>query len=229
MSKRFSQKSQRLKEYKRLEKEYNSLWKIKCNLGWYKLEKPIRHGWYKQLTLRTDISRRKDAWIFEEVISNAGMIAWGRDKKMADKIWVKKLRKSECRIFDYPGMKRILRKDYQKLKPKVQACFIPVPKNIGNYYTGDYISILPSWYFETYYEKAFITHRRILDPELDSRMDELENMFESNKYYNFRMIGNRYWYCNRCRKIERKRVKMALANYDKESYDSMMGKSIPYW
>ena len=228
MSKRFSQKSQRLKEFKRLEKECIALWKIKGNLGWYELEKPIRNGWYKQLTLRADISRRKDAWIFESVIKVAGMTAWGRDKKMADKIWLENLRRSDFQFYQYPGMKSIDKKVYQKLIPKVQACFIPVNHGSSYYYDHYYNSILPTWYFETTYERAFITHRRILDPDLDSRMDELENMFEGKKYYHLRMIGNYHWN-TRCRRIERKRVKMALANYDEESYYKLMGRRISYW
>lgn len=54
----------------------NELWllrRARANPGQVPLEKPIRNGWFKHLTLRDDISRREDAKVFQEILDVSGI------------------------------------------------------------------------------------------------------------------------------------------------------------
>ena len=78
----------REREVRSIHAELDRWYSAKWDLGEYKLSKPIKNGWYKHLTLRDDVARRKDAYIFQNVLDIAGIWIWGRDKKHADKAGV---------------------------------------------------------------------------------------------------------------------------------------------
>ena len=53
-------KGRRRKEARMLLKEQRLLHKKLWNLGYYELEKPIRHGWFKEVELTEKVERYKN-------------------------------------------------------------------------------------------------------------------------------------------------------------------------
>ena len=77
--------------------------------------------------------------------------------------------------------------------PKVREWLRPEWRkwNGGYYKTGRYISILPLWYFSVCYRKAYVTHKKHLDRELESQYALIEKHIE---WLNNQGIGNKKWY-----------------------------------
>lgn len=82
----------------------------------------------------------------------------------------------------------------------------------------------------TAYEKAYITHRRVVDSELERKIAELENQLLSNELYSYSWNATHYWMNKWWRKRDtrkvRHRTKTALKAYDEEKYDRLVGKAL---
>lgn len=220
-----------LNKYDKLEKEYRALWKeyrnlsnAKRNLGLIKLEKPIRSGWYKHLTLRDDISRRKDADILEEVLKIAGTKIWGRDRKHADKVWNKTNKRDEK--IQFPGIRKIPKWDFDKLSIHAKKWFKPYDVRYKFGYGGyrRFYCIVPRFYFKIAYSKAFITHRKVIDPLIEKRLDEIEHMIFYGKYlalHNSQCKYSNYYDKEFVHRKNRRQYKSALKNYDEDKFDRL--------
>ncbi|MCI5058972.1 MAG: hypothetical protein MRY83_22855 [Flavobacteriales bacterium] len=210
--------SLREKEVIRLRKELNKLYWAKRHLGEYELEKPIRHGWYKFLVLREDISRRKDAKIFQNILDVAGMRVWGRDKKHLDKVWEKRARDS--RYVSQLGIYKLDKKHFGNLMHKAREYFQGYERT-WTYWRGSdmvYYCRVPSYYYITKYERAYITHRKIHDADLERRIAEIESLMDRDEYYD---ISNMYylsysykWLKKYTNKRTRRHIQAALTQFD---------------
>jgi len=171
---------QRQKELRLLEKERWTLWLAMRNLGSIKLDKPLRHGYYTHLILRDDISRRKDAKVFQEIIEKCRVNIWGTNKTHADKCWNGyNTRNSQIQ---WPGFYKLDEKRFDKLSNKAKRHFEKIPHQ-PNHATRYYCNV-PRWYFVKTFTKAYITHRQIIDPKLNRRLDEIDEKLRNSKYYN---------------------------------------------
>jgi len=214
-------KERREKRARTLEMEKRRLWVAHRNLGFKKLEKPIRDGWFKHLALRDDISRRKDAHVFQNIIDNCGMDFWGASKKEADRVWDKYYKKNK--YAHYPGLIRPFGEKWKGMSPKARLWFDGLDwvwvHSSG--YVKRYFCKVPSYYFVTTYSKAFITKKQVVNPDLDSQIDQIENKLNSNEFYRFNHDRHYsgWWMSDFYHKKVRRRVKSCLQNYEEERFD----------
>ena len=210
----------REKRFRALSRERHQLLLASFSLGYLPLEKPLKHGWFKHLALRDDIARRKDASVFLEILKVSGMDIWGRDKKHADKVW-NETSKQDKEV-QFPGIRKLNQRAFDKLSPKAQKWYegfdwywCPFRGHIKRYYCR-----VPRYYFKLAYTRGYITKRKIVDPQLERRMAEVEAELQSNEYFD--SYTNYYrssWRSFQHHKRVRRRVKQSLSAYDEEHFD----------
>ena len=107
---------------RQIQKELRILYQALYSLGEIPLDKPIRNGWYKHLVMRPDISRRKDADVFQEILDVCSRWVWGSDKKMADKRWVQNVKHNKD--WQWAGLAWTTPDRYKILSPKAKRYFV---------------------------------------------------------------------------------------------------------
>jgi len=207
------------------------LTKARRGLEYLTLEKPIRHGWFKHLTLRDYIARRKDAAVFGEILEVSGIDIWGRDKQHADKIWTKRAAREEG--VQFPGFKKLHQNSFKKLSAKAQKWYEgfdwywnPKRGNLKRYHCR-----VPQYYFKIAYTKAFITKMQVVNPEIEKRLDEIDKILTSREYY-YCDVGN-YGYRREFNpmfhRVTRRKMKRALLDYEEDDFDRRIYSTIQRW
>jgi len=164
-------------------KEYISLLKRRDELydqrwsSYIILDKPYIYGYNVILDLREDIKRRDDAEIFYKILSLCTVSTFVKSKKD----YYKKFKKTNIYYHSRAHLRDISEIEYLKLKPAVQKHFVKerFPKNIWCGYK--YYCTLPNFYFVEKYVKNFIYKERIVLPEVEKELDEI-NALLNNKY-----------------------------------------------
>ena len=213
--------TQRMSMVKKLEKELEQIRIAQHNLGYIELDKPIRDGWFKSFRLRDDVARSKMAKVYQEVLDAVLQEIWGREKKHADKKW-RKFFNRHHRNFQRPGVRRLGEKEYQNLSSKAQRCFIKRRRKGHRGYVNFYSCILPRYYFQITYRRAYITRWRVISPVLKSRETEIREILSSSElwsYSSYNCYHHRYWF--NPHKIERRKTKVILCNKNELLYKSV--------
>ena len=201
----------RIRMVNRLEKELQEINAAYQSLGYITLEKPLRNGWYKTLCLRSDILRSKKAKAYQEVLETVLVKVWGREKKHADKRWNKYFR-SGYYNYQRPGIKRLSKKEYDKLSTRAKKCFVSIRVKRYSVYRTMYSCVIPRYYFVESYERAYITEYKVTSTELESRSKEIDEILDRrelrrySKYFNYKY---RLYY--NPHKGKRRRIRMKLS------------------
>lgn len=174
-------KAQRQKEVRKLYKRQRKIWQLKRTLGYEKLEKPIRHGWYKEIVITSKVSRYKNQVAILEVFDKIEKAFWGRTKKNAEKQWFHKV--SQFLIYkDFPTLSK---RQYNKLSEKAQRLCTPYRyKNCNKKWRTRFYIRIPKNAYKIKYTRAYITHRRRIDPLLESEDALLDQQLLKFGYYN---------------------------------------------
>lgn len=210
-------KSKRLKEVRGIWKRQRQIWKQKQSLGYIKLEKPIRHGWFKEIVITQNVDRYKNKKEILELYDVIEKKFWGRTKKEADKQWFHQISK----YLIYKDFPTISKRQFNRLSYKAQKMC-----TVYSYRTEDkklrkrfYVRI-PKSAYRIKYTRAYITHSKRIDPELESEDALLDNKLLRNGYYkaNAKFCGwNRkdYWTTQDFTKdkLKAKKQLKALQNY----------------
>ena len=210
---------ERINYVNRLEKELKRIRKAQSDLGYIQLPRPIRDGWFKTLRLRDDIKRTKKAKIYQEVLEAILVEIWGREKKYADKRWKKYFLRNGI-SFQRPGIRRLNVKEFSKLSSKAQRCFIK--RKLKGYRTHRvvYVCIIPKYYFQLTYRRAYITELRIISPILESREQEINEILSQSALRRYsQYINYSYKPYHNPIKQERRNIKLMLSQSMK-SYTS---------
>jgi hypothetical protein len=224
---------QRKSQVRKLKKEWVKLQTARRNLAKIPLDKPIRYGWYKQLVLREDVSRRIDAAVFQEILDMCGRHVWAKTRRLADERW-EDLVRTRRRNWQWCGFARISKHRYNELSPGARKYFTayewkwtPWQGSIQRYYCH-----VPKCYFVLTYKKAYITHLQSVDSELDSKIASLENQMRQDEFYPYSWWAANSWPNKFMRKWEirnaRRRARMALRQYDEATFDQLTYKGIAY-
>ena len=183
-------KEQREKEVRALYNRRTQIFREQSALGFKKLEKPIRHGWYKEVVLTAKRERYKSKPQIEEIFDKMKQRYWGRTKKECDRKW-------ETRVSDHfivRDLPTLSRKQFNKLSIKAQQLCVPYYYYENkNRYTRFYVRF-PKSSFQIKYTRAYITHTKIIDSKLISEQDLIEQQLLKPGYYN---IDNKCGYKNR--------------------------------
>lgn len=204
--------AERIKTVKQLENELKEIRKAQSRLGYMVLDKPIRDGWYKSYRLRDDILRSKKSKVYQEVLNAVLIVIRGREKKHADKKWDKFFNKQRRNI-QRPGIRRLYEKEFSKLSSNAQRCFLRRKRKTYKGYKNFYVCILPRYYFQLTYKRAYITKQKIISPILESREKEIMEILSRPTLRTYSV-----YYKYHCRlyhnpnKSERRKIKMALSN-----------------
>lgn len=163
------------KKYLELLEKQSNLYDIKDALGYEKLEKPYQYGYNAFHVLRDDISRRKDADVFQYLLDNYSVTTWSKDGVFY-KVYKKYI--SDNR----PHFKLICEADYLKLETKYKKFFIHIEKEDRKFWNGTVMK-----YYRCYLEphflvmkiaNSYITHKRVIDGEVEQELD-----FVNDKIY----------------------------------------------
>jgi hypothetical protein len=208
------------KEVRQLIKEQRKLSIEIYNMPLIKADKPLRHGWYKEIVLTKKIDRYKSKKYIEEIFEMLDTHYWGRTKKICDKHWDKQ--RSEHFIFrDVPT---ISKKQFNKLSRKAQQFCTPFQyRNKCKKLRIRFYIRIPKHAYRIKYTRAYITHFKTIDPNLESRVDLIENKLLRPRFYeaNTRVYGHRTkWVVLEKLKSERK-VKEELLQFKGASLRSV--------
>ena len=155
------------KQYLELLEKESKLDDIKNALGYEKLENPYQYGYNAFHVLRDDISRRKDAEVFQYLLDNYSVTTWSKDGNFY-KTYKKYV------IDNRPHFKLICEADYLNLEPKYKKFFIHIEKEDRKFWNGTV-----NKYYRCYFEPHFlvmkivnnyITHKKVIDSEVEREL-----------------------------------------------------------
>lgn len=170
------------------EKSLISLWKKKMKLlegkrsfNKVELPKPERWGYKRFFILRDDIAKSRDSLFYNQLLVHIQNVILSRDKKFEYKDY-----KTKKRLPIHQELKPIDHKDWNKLikdgklSDKQQACFQQVWKQNKFGKGGSYVfEFTKPWMFVLRTEPYYLTHRTVVNPQLESELRELSNKIDS--------------------------------------------------
>lgn len=187
-------KEQRKKEVRRIYKRRREIWKTMQALGYIPLEKPVRHGWFKELVITRKVARYKNQEAILEVYNKVERAFWGRTKAEAQKQWDNQV----SRHLIYNNLPTISKRQFNKLSPKAQAICTPYCfKTCRNKLKVRFYVRIPKGVYKIKYTRAYVTHTKRIDPELISEAELLEAQLIKHGYYQanqaFYPYNDNYW------------------------------------
>ena len=185
--KELNKKIDRKFQKKDSEKELISLWRkymklCQADRVWHKieLEKPEKWGYRKVLILRDDVSRSDDSRFYNEILIHINNTIYSRTK-----VFETKDHKTRKKIPLILEPKYITHKKWNEinLTDKQRALFEKRWKNTNQYNKkqGEWVfEFTKPWMFVEKLETHYITHKTILDPQLEMDMKQTWNKIERN-------------------------------------------------
>lgn len=205
-------KAQKEKEFRKISKREEVLYQRRSELGFIKLEKPIRHGWCKVIELTPAVEKYKNSDAIKEVFKKIRTSYWGTTKEKAQQHWDQE----RSRYLLSKDKPTITRKSYNKLSEKgkglcVQFWYRDVYQ--GRYKKRYYVN-LPVGCFEIRYRRSYITHRKRIDPLIEEELSELGSQCMSPRLFELTRSGRWFRWSRMIRsfenKVEAHRVKEKL-------------------
>lgn len=173
-------KEQRQKEVRRLQKRRRQIWQLQRELGYIKLEIPIRHGWYKEIVITERVERYKNSRAIIELYDKLEQYYWGRTKKEADDKW----QSQTSAYLIYKELPTLSKRQYNKLSTGAQKLCTPFQfYNERKKLRVRFYIRFPKGVYKIKYSKAYITHRKRIDPELECEYDLISQRLEKPEYY----------------------------------------------
>lgn len=146
------------------------------NLGWIELDKPIQHGYYAEWVLRSDIQKREDAHVFQEVLDVCAERIWSKNEEFKHKDY-----KTKKWVIDNPKLNKINKEKYENLSPSAKKHFYEDLTPIKNWrpgYANKFYYCTLSYEIVVFKSKAYITHRK----EHDNILKQIEAEIEKDLY-----------------------------------------------
>jgi len=199
-------KEQRQKEVRRIHKEQHEIWDKIGKLPLIELDKPIRHGWYKEIVLTENLERYKSKEAVEEIFKVLNTYFWGRTKKECDEKW----NCQRSKHFIYRNIPTISKKTFNKLSRKAQILCTPFQYREEKKLKVRFYVRIPLNGYRIKYTRAYNTHRKMLDPNLESQSDVLENRLLKQGLYEANQAANNWNWRRNCWQIpesKRSRIK----------------------
>jgi hypothetical protein len=189
-------KAQREKEFRRISNRINKLYREIRELGYVELEKPIRHGWYRELIITENVWNYKNAKAILEIYDKIIPFCWGKTKEEAQRRWDER----SSLFMISRGKPTISKKQFNKLSEAAKRYCVAFPykTTYGVRKVRFYVNF-PKGCSRFKYTRAYITHRKRMNPNLESELQYLLNQLEKGGMYELNSKG--YW--NRCTQIEK--------------------------
>lgn len=202
-------KDRRRKELRRIHKRYGELVDLNRELGYKKLEKPIRHGWFKEIVITPKVERYRNKKAIFELYEKVEKAYWGRTKEKAQKHW-------DAQTSDHlihRGLPTLSKRQFNKLSPKAQALCTPFRyRTKRNKLRTRFYIRFPKGTYKIKFTRAYITHSKRIDPALESEWQILNQQllkpgyFEANKgMFSYYRWDHKFW-----TSVKRKKEKRRL-------------------
>lgn len=176
-------KTTRQKEVRRLRKRQCEIRKLNHDLGYIELDKPIRHGWYKEIIITEKADRYKNKAAILELYDKIERYYWGRTKEEAEKCWLKQTSIHNIHK-EFPTLSK---RQFNKLSYKAQRlCTAFQYRNACKKLRVRFYVRIPKGAYRIKYSRAYITHRKRIDPNLISEDDFIDSLLLRNGYYNIK-------------------------------------------
>lgn len=172
-------KSKRLQEVRKIWKRQRQISEEIRNLGYLKLDKPIRNGWFKEITITHKIELYKNKEAVLEVYDKIEKTFWGRTKDEAQKKWIKQT--SENLI--YKDLPTLSKKQFNKLSNKAKSLCTPFYYRYHKKLKLRFYVRMPKGAYKIKFTRAYVTHSKIIDPLLLSEYALLNNQLLKKGYY----------------------------------------------
>jgi hypothetical protein len=172
-------KERREKEVRALRKRQWEIFEESRLLGYKKLEKPIRHGWFKEVILTEKLERyscHPEVKSIHEIVDSQ---IWGRNKKECDEKWRKRVA-GNLIVKDLPTLSE---HEFNKLTPIEQRLCVPYVYHLNRSYFTRFFLLFPRPSFQVKYIRAYVTHLKIIDPTLESELDLIDQKLLKSGYY----------------------------------------------
>ncbi len=164
-------KDQRKNEARIISKEIRFIWEEIRKLPLIELDKPVRHGWYKEIVLTKNLERYKSQEAVEEIFEILNTYFWGRTKAECEKRW----NCQRSKHFIYRDVPTISKKQFNKLSSRAQRLCTPFQYRECKKLKMRFYVRIPHNAYRIKFTRAYNTHRKLLDPNLESRLSVLEN------------------------------------------------------
>lgn len=173
-------KEQRQKAIRIIRKRQREIYQKIRELGYIKLKEPIRHGWFKEIVITENVERYKNKAAILELYDCIEKSFWGRTKEKADKQWFHKISKHLI----YKEFPTISKKQFNRLTYKAQAmCTVFSFRSENKKIKKRFYIRIPKGAYKIKYTRAYITHSKRIDPQLESELDLLEQQLYKSGYY----------------------------------------------
>jgi len=220
-------KEKRAKEVRDIYKQRQSIWQQQRALGYYELDKPIRHGWFKELVIMTNVERYKSKAAILEIFEKLEKQFWGRTKDEVSEKWQKQVSKYQI----YKGLPTLSKKQLNKLSDKAKRlCVAYQYRNENKKVRIRFYVKIPKGTYRIRFKKAYVTHRKRIDPKLEQTLDLLEQRLNKNGYYEEHQKIDNYkndW-CLSPNKKSRKQTKNELKQLKSVSIDEIIKEKISW-
>ena len=172
----------------RLWRKEMKLWQGARACNAIELEYPIRKGFKRVFTLRPDYAKSKDAKVYWDILRHINNATFCHDKSFMEKTWKSKTKKPIQQGVSYISHKNWKDKIETKYPAKVKALF---EKRWHQFYHnrrpvgGEWrYHCIKTFMFVLKVEKYFITHRVVINPQLESETKQLYNqIYGTGKIY----------------------------------------------
>lgn len=202
-------KTEKHKEFLRLERESHANWEAQRKLGYKPLDKPIHHGYKAFWVLRDDVARRQDADQWQYILDTFGKSTWCKDKSFKHWDRTKKMM-TDIR----PSFKDIDKDKYDALPTWAKKFFYQTEKRIWYGMCKVYVVSIPDYFLKMKIVKSYKTHYKVIDEILLQEEAELESRLDGQFYDERRNNWRRHRSKKKWRKIfskaDRSHNKMAL-------------------
>ena len=179
-----NQKDREYKDFLKNERNLEKIHKQIMAVPYTKLDKPVQHGWNKHYIIREDVLRSKTGPIKQACLDMVQRSVWSGDKSFThlyNPYWgsikdnhdVIEKSKNGLRIKLNPELHDIDTGTYDLLSEQMKKYFYPVTKlGWGNVEYTKYVFEILQHELASVITKSFMTHRRVLKPELEQEYDE---------------------------------------------------------
>lgn len=176
-------KKQRQREVRRLLNRQWEICKLQRALGYIELAKPIRHGWYKEIVITEKADRYKNKAAILELYDIIERYYWGRTKEEAEKKWLNQTSK----YLIYKGFPTLSKKQFNKLSYKAQClCTAFQFRNDRKKLRVRFYIRIPKGAYRIKHARAYITHRKRIDPNLISENNFIDSLLQRKGYYSIK-------------------------------------------
>ena len=218
-------KEQRAKEVRRLWKRRHKIYQEKLDLGYIELKEPIRHGWFKEISITHKVERYKNEKAILEVYAKIEKLFWGRTKEEAEEKW----NHQTSKYLIYKELPTLSKKQFNKLSDKAQRLCIPYSyRTEQNKLKIRFYLRIPKGSYRIKFTRAYITHSKRIDPTLERELDLIDQQLKKKGFYEADRKfypWKDYWNLSDYRK-EKLKTKRALHSLKKFAVEELTKENI---